>query len=153
MVGNAPIGSYLVSVWLNPPTAQTGQVIHVTVGIAQDSTGEPVLDAAVDVLIVDEAGMPVATAVATTAQSVNRLFYEADLATLPAGAYRMEVAVAGSAGDGEVTFGLEVVPRLVWPWVVGALVVVLLMFFLVRNWRRGAAKQMARRRTAVPRRH
>ncbi|MFZ1401248.1 MAG: hypothetical protein WAS33_30370, partial [Candidatus Promineifilaceae bacterium] len=52
-VGNAPIGSYLVSIWVNPPTVQAGQVIHVTVGIAAEGTGEPVLDAAVDVQIVD----------------------------------------------------------------------------------------------------
>ncbi|MEZ4592167.1 MAG: hypothetical protein R3D55_13645 [Chloroflexota bacterium] len=152
LVGNAPIGSYLVSVWVNPPTVQTGQVIHVTVGIAAEGTGEPVLDAVVDVQIVDAAGQTVATAVATTEQSVNRLFYEADLSTLPVGVYEMQVMVAGRAGSGDVAFALPVTPRLVWPWVVGALLVVVLMVWLVRGWRRMDTAPVRRRGTAVPRR-
>ena len=149
MVGNAPIGSYLVSVWVNPPAVQAGQVIHVTVGIAAENTGEPVLDANVAVQIVDEAGVTVATAVATTEQSINRLFYEADLATLPTGNYEMQVLVTDSAGTGDVAFALEVVPRTIWSWLVGAAVGLTVIGLVVRSWRRGGA---VRKGTAVPRR-
>lgn len=150
-VGNVPVGSYLVSVWVNPPTVQAGQVIHVTVGIADESSGAPVLDAAVDVLIVDKAGVPVATAVATTEQSINRLFYEADLATLPTGTYEMQVDVTGTAGAGDVAFALDVVPRTIWPWIGGALAGLVVMGLVVRSWRRGASQQVGRGGTAVPR--
>lgn len=150
-VGNAPIGSYLVSAWVNPPTAQSGQVIHVTVGIAAAGTGEPVLDAAVDVHILDEVGAEVVTAVATTEQSVNRLFYEADLEPVATGAYEMRVVVTGRAGEGDVVFPLEVVPRTIWPWAVGIAVGVAVIGLVVRSWRKGAGKRAVRGRTAVPR--
>lgn len=151
-VGNAPIGSYLVSVWVNPPTAQAGQPIHVTVGIAKESTGEPVLDATVDVLIVTDQGVTVKTAVATTEQSINRLFYEADLADVPTGEYEMQLVVTGQAGRGDLAFPLVVVPRSIWPWVGGILVGVLMLGFVVRGWRRGAVGAVPRRGTAVSRR-
>jgi hypothetical protein len=151
-VGNAPIGSYLVSIWVNPPTVQAGQVIHVTVGIAQESTGEPVLDAGVDVLILDDQEEVVATAVATTEQSINRLFYEADLDVLPTGAYAMQVTVTGSGGRGDLAFPLEVMPRSILPWVGGGLVGLLLIGLIVRGWRRGGNESIPRRKTAVPRR-
>ena len=150
-VGNVPIGSYLVSVWVNPPTVQAGQVIHVTVGIADERTGEPVLDARVDVLITDEAGETVATAVATTEQSINRLFYEADLATLPTGEYSMQVVTTGSAGNGDLSFGLEVVPRAFWTWIAAAAVGLVVLGLIVRSWRKPEVSRVPRRRTAVPR--
>lgn len=152
MVGNTLVGSYLVSVWVNPPAPQAGQVIHVTVGLAAESTGEPVLDAGVDVQILDKDGVVVATAVATTEQSINRLFYEADLAALPTGNYEMQVFVTGSAGTGDVAFGLVVVPRTVWPWLVGGGIGLAVIGLIVRSWRRGRAKENGRGRTAVPRR-
>jgi hypothetical protein len=150
-VGNAPIGSYLVSVWVNPPTAQAGQPIHVTVGIAKESTGEPVLDATVDVLIVTDQGVTVKTAVATTEQSINRLFYEADLADVPTGEYEMQLVVTGQAGSGNLAFPLVVVPRSIWPWVGGVLAGVIVLGLIVRGWRRGAVGQVPRRGTAVSR--
>ncbi|MCA9917598.1 MAG: hypothetical protein KC445_06565 [Anaerolineales bacterium] len=150
--GNVPIGRYLVSVWVNPPAVQAGQVIHVTVGIADETSGAPVLDARVDVQIVDEAGDVVATAVATTEQSINRLFYEADLATLPTGTYEMQLIVNGADGAGDVRFALAVVPRQIWPWLVGAVVGLGVIGLVVRGWRQSATKANYRGRTAVPRR-
>lgn len=151
-VGNEPIGSYLVSAWVNPPTPQAGQVIHLTVGIAQESGGEPVLDASVDVVILDEAGGTVTTAVATTEQSVNRLFYEADVEPVPAGDYQMQVFITGDEGQGELIFPLEVVPRSILPWVAGILGGAIVIGLIVRSWRRGGADVGRRRGTAVPRR-
>ncbi|GJM41620.1 MAG: hypothetical protein DHS20C20_19020 [Ardenticatenaceae bacterium] len=151
-VGNAPIGRYLVSAWVNPPTVQAGQLIHVTVGIAQESNGEPVLDASVNVLIMDQNGATVETAVATTEQSVNRLFYEADLDPISTGIYEMQVVVTGNEGEGEVSFPLEVVPRSILPWMAGILAGLIVIGLVVRSWRRGDAKEGRQRRTAVPRR-
>ncbi|WP_420629500.1 hypothetical protein [Candidatus Leptofilum sp.] len=151
--GNVPVGFYLVSVWVNPPTVQAGQVIHVTVGIADESTGEPVLDSSVDVLIVDEAGEVVVWAVATTEQSVNRLFYEADLVPVITGIYEMHVVVTGSGGAGDINFPLEVVPRAILPWVAGIVAGAVVIGLIVRSWRQGASRERGRGGTAVPRRH
>ncbi|WP_420641401.1 hypothetical protein [Candidatus Leptofilum sp.] len=146
-VGSAPIGSYLVSAWVNPPTVQAGQVIHVTVGIARESTGEPVLDATVNVLIVNRAGDVVATAVATTEQSVNRLFYEADLEPMPTGNYEMQVVVSGQAGEGDIAFPLTVTPRSILPWVGGIAAGLFVIGLVVLVWRRGDSKAVPRRRS------
>ncbi|MFZ1397913.1 MAG: hypothetical protein WAS33_13485, partial [Candidatus Promineifilaceae bacterium] len=91
-------------------------------------------------------------AVATTAQSINRLFYEADLDTLPTGTYQMQVIVTGAAGTGDVDFALEVVPRAIWPWVAGGLAGLAMMGLVVRHWQQGAAGRGRLGRTAVPRR-
>lgn len=150
-IGNAPVGNYLVSIWVNPPTARAGEAIHVTVGIAQASTGEPVLDAAVDVLILDGQGEPVAAAAATTEQSVNRLFYEADLEDVRSGEYEMQITVTGRDGRGDLSFPLAVEPRSVWPWLGGAAAAVVVIGLIVRRWRKRGTVAEPRRRTAVPR--
>ncbi|MCA9945583.1 MAG: hypothetical protein KC449_19000 [Anaerolineales bacterium] len=151
-ISNAPIGDYLVSVWSNPPTAQAGQAIHVTVGIARAATGEPVLDTAVTVTILNENSQSVTTAAATTEQSVNRLFYEADLDGVPAGAYEMQIEVAGSDGSGQLAFPLAVQPPSYWPWLAGAAVAMIVIWFGVRYWRKAVRGVLARGDTAVPRR-
>ncbi|MCP4421139.1 MAG: hypothetical protein GY805_31395 [Chloroflexi bacterium] len=115
-VANVPIGTYQVSVWTNPPTARTNQPVHVTVGIAAAETGEPVLDTAVKVDLLTNDGVLLTTAVATTEQSVNRLFYEADLAGVAAGDYEIQVEVVGSEGSGSLSFSLSVKPVSIWPW-------------------------------------
>jgi hypothetical protein len=148
---NEPIGSYLVSVWNNPPTARAGQAVHVTVGIARAGTGEPVLDTAVAVKIVTESGQPVATAAATTEQSVNRLFYEADLDGVPTGTYEIQVEVTGSEGNGQVSFPLIVKSASVWPWLAGAVVAGGIVWLVLRYWRKGSKVGVSRRRTAVSR--
>jgi hypothetical protein len=150
-ISNAPIGQYQVSVWNNPPTARAGQTLHVTVGIGRISTGEPVLDAAVSVTIVDESGESLTAAAATTAQSVNRLFYEADLDGVPIGTYEMQIEVTGSEGSGMLAFPLAVEPASLWPWLVGAVVAVGVTWLGLRSWRKEAKANVSVRRTAVPR--
>ncbi len=151
-ISNAPVGDYQVSVWNNPPTARAGQTIHVTVGIARDDTGAPVLDATVSVTILNESGEPLVEAVATTEQSVNRLFYEADLDGVPAGSYEMQVEVTGSAGSGMLSFPLVVETASLWPWLMGAGLAVLVVWLTLRYWRRGNKVTVPVRGTAVPRR-
>jgi hypothetical protein len=143
-ISNAPIGRYQVSVWNNPPTARAEQTIHVTVGIARMGTGEPVLDAAVSVTILNESGESLATAAATTEQSVNRLFYEADVDGVPAGLYEMQIEVTGSQGSGLLSFPLMVETAPLWPWLAAAGAAVLVVWLVLRQWRKGA-------KVAVPR--
>jgi hypothetical protein len=147
-ISNAPVGQYQVSVWNNPPTARAEQTIHVTVGIARADTGEPVLDAAVSVTILNESGEPLVTAAATTEQSVNRLFYEADLDGVPAGSYEMQVEVTGSEGSGVLSFPLVVETVSLWPWLVGAGMAAFVVWLVLRYWRRGAKPDVSRRGTA-----
>ena len=151
-VANAPIATYQVSVWTNPPRAQANQPIHVTVGIATAVSGEPVLDAAVDVRVLDARGESVSMAAATTEQSINRLFYEADLDGVATGSYEVVVQVVGSEGRGDVVFPLEVSPRSVWPWVGGGLVAGGVLWVVLRWWQTDSKAKVSRTRTAVPRR-
>ena len=150
-VTNVPIATYQVSVWTNPPTARAGQPIHVTVGIAAADSGAPVLDAAVEVMVVDANGEPKAAAAATTEQSVNRLFYEADLNDVAIGSYEVIVQVMGSEGSGELVFPLVVKSMSLWPWLGGLLAGAGGIWLMIRYWRRGARVPVSRRRTAVPR--
>lgn len=149
-IGNAPIADYLVSVWTNPPTARAGQTIHVTVGVALAEDGAPMLEAEVLATILDAAGQPLSSAAATTEQSVNRLFYEADLAGVPAGEYELVVAVSGPAGSGPVSVPLVVNPVSIWPWVVGVAAVVVFVW-VVLGWRKKGKVGQPVRRTAVSR--
>jgi hypothetical protein len=149
-IGNAPIADYLVSVWTNPPTARAGQTIHVTVGVALAEDGAPMLEAEVLATILDAAGQPLSSAAATTEQSVNRLFYEADLDGVPTGDYELVVEVSGPAGGGPVSVPLTVVPVSIWPWVVGVAAVVVFVW-VVLGWRKKGKVRQPVRRTAVSR--
>jgi hypothetical protein len=147
-ISNAPIGEYQVSVWTNPPTARAGQAIHVTVGIALANTGQPVLDTTVTITIVNESGKLIKTAVATTEQSVNRLFYEADLGGVPIGTYVMQIEVRGNEGGGLLSFPLTVEPVSIWPWLAGAAMAGGMIWLVLRYWRKG---NVVGRETAVRR--
>ena len=105
---NVPIDELRMSVWQNPLTPRTNEVIHITVGLT-DAQRSPVLDGEV-LLTVTENGRLLQQAEATTAQSVNRLFYEADLTPLPRGEY--EVAVMATVGQmtGSDSFVMNVRP-------------------------------------------
>lgn len=152
-VANAPIASYQLSVWTNPATARAGQPLHVTVGVAAAGTGEPVLDAAITVDLLAENGDVVQTAVATTEQSVNRLFYEADLSGTAAGTYKVQITLAGSEGSGTLSFPLFVKPISIWPWIGAVLAGGAVIGFGIRIWRKGQKAGTVRQRTAVPRQH
>lgn len=106
VITQRPLGNYTVSVWLNPSTPSANQRIHITVGIS-DVAQAAVLDAQVEIAI-QQGEATRQTASATTEQSVNRLFYEADLAALPEGAYTAVVTITGADGQGALDFPVEV---------------------------------------------
>lgn len=110
-IAGAPVGPYKVSAWLNPPQPRAEETAHITVGVARPPRDEPVLDATVDVTITPQAGDdPVLVSEATTAASVNKLFYETDFPAPAAGDYTVLLQVAGDEGNGRVTFPITVVP-------------------------------------------
>ena len=146
---NAPLGdAYQVSVWSAPTTIRAQDDIHITVGVADLVDGSPVLDTAVQVEIYEVAtNNLVASAAATTEQSVNRLFYEADIVGLPQGDYDVVVTVMGEEGGGAVDFVLNIRPYLNLPLILGGGIVVILFLaaglFVFRR---------SQSRTAQPRR-
>jgi hypothetical protein len=147
-VANAAIATYRVSVWTNPPTVRANQPLHLTVSIATAVTGEPVLDAAVNVVLLAESGDVVVTAVATTEQSINRLFYEADLLGAPAGNYEVQVEIVGQEGDGDLSFPLRVESRSIGSWGAGILLGASTVGAAFYLWRKKRRRTLAG--TAVP---
>lgn len=110
-VNNEAVGPFVVSVWMNPPTALTNQPIHITVGLAEPTTQAPILNATVQLdILATDTQTPILTTSATTDQSVNKLFYETDFTLADSGTYTVVVAVASEAGAGEVAFDMVVRP-------------------------------------------
>ncbi len=148
-IANAPVGDCLVSVWLAPATPRANKTLHVTVGLAEAVDGAPVLDGMVLVEVMDAAsGTQVAAAPATAEQSVNRLFYEADLATQPAGEYQFTVTATCQGITEELTFVVAVRPStnplfIALPLVAGGFLVAV---WLWRQWRRGNTVQKPMRK-------
>ncbi|MBX3055745.1 MAG: hypothetical protein KF770_04660 [Anaerolineae bacterium] len=151
-IANAPVGACLASVWLAPSTPRANKTLHVTVGLADAASGAPVLDGTVLVAVADAAsGRQVAAAPATTAQSVNRLFYEADLPAQMPGDYLFTVTTTCQGVTEVLTFVAAVRPStnplfIALPLAAGGLLVAV---WLWRQWQRGPApKPVHRRRDA-----
>lgn len=151
-IANAPVGTCLASVWLAPATPRANKTLHVTVGLADSASSTPVLDGAVQVVITSaENGRQVAAGPATTAQSVNRLFYEADLPAQPPGDYRFMVTSTCQGVTETLTFVTAVRPStnplfIGLPLAIGGL---LAAAWLWRQWRREPGpKPVHRRRDA-----
>lgn len=150
-IANAPVGTCLASVWLAPSDPQANKTLHVTVGLADAASGAPVLDGAARVTVTAVTdGEQVATALATTAQSVNRLFYEADLPPLTTGEYLFTVTTTCQGVTEALTFVAQIRPStnplfVALPLAAGGLLVAV---WLRRQWRsRETAAGPARRRT------
>jgi hypothetical protein len=148
-IANAPVGDCLASVWLAPSPPRANKTLHVTVGLAEVAGGAPVLDGTVLVEITDTAtGKQVAAAPATTEQSVNRLFYEADLAAQPAGQYQFMVTMTCQGVTEELTFVAVVQPAtnplfIAAPLALGGLLVAV---WLWRQWQgQGMERQTPRK--------
>ena len=79
-----------------------------------------------------------AEAEATTAQSVNKLFYEADIPAQPPGTYKVTVETTCQGQMGMVDFSLDIRPSMVPLWVILPLAGggLLLGWLLLRAWRR-----------------
>lgn len=133
-VGNEPVGAYKVSVWVNPPQPRADQTVHMTVGIAGENDA-PVLNAQVQIsLLAAGSDDVVVTAEATTAQSINRLFYETDFPQVDPGAYDVQVNVTGNEAQGVVSFPLDVRPAGGINWVLMGLIGVGLIGAIVVFW-------------------
>ena len=121
-IGREPVGPYKLTVWMNPPQAQPGQTIHITVGaLAEDDA--PLLDAAMLVEMIDLAsGDIVITEPATTEQSTNKLFYETDFPAPDDGRYEVRVSMTRGDVSGQVAFQTEVETTRTVNWLVIGLV-------------------------------
>ena len=146
-VASEPTGPYLVSVWTSPTRLEADNPIHVTVGVAgQDEA--PILDA--DVLV--EIGLPETgerwSAVATTEQSTNKLFYEADMRLREDGRYNMTIQIEGSQGTGSVTFAMEVLPPSQTNWFMLAFIGLglVLSMSMFRFWEKQSVSTPTRKR-------
>lgn len=141
---NEDIGPYWISVWTSPEPVREG-TLHVTVSVAEPGeegerqAGPPVLDATVDLLLIPPEGtMDAVSAEATTEQSANKLFYEADMQLPAAGEWRAHIDVQGEEGSGQAAFDLAVQPvqnsSLLLPG--GAALLVIAAFFFFYSARR-----------------
>jgi hypothetical protein len=145
----APAGAYAVSVWLNPPAPRVNRTLHFTVGVAAQESGAAVLDAEVQIVMTPlDGATAVLTAPATTAQSANRLFYEADLEPRQSGLYRAEIVVQGKEEGGHVIFEFEVLDASPINWtLVGLLGLALIVALGLWRSRGAPAPSVADRRS------
>lgn len=147
-VAAEPVGPYKISVWTSPTRLEAGGPGHITVGVAGEADA-PVLDAVVVVQMkLVETGEIVTTTPATTAQSTNKLFYEADIILPEIGSYDIIVQLDGSQGRGEVTFPIEVQPVGHTNWfLLGFIVLGLaISMFLFRLWEKQSTSPIPRQR-------
>lgn len=130
-LADVPVGPYKLIVWLNPPAPRADQTVHVTVGLSIPPHDAPVLDATVLVQVsLRDSQEIVLRGAATTANSINKLFYETDFTLDKAGEYRVFLLVDGPLGGGTADFPLTLAPPspINWTYVglVGLLVIMLL---------------------------
>lgn len=140
-VASEPAGPYQLSVWTSPTRLEADHPGHITVGVA-DASDAPVLGAEVLVQLQSvPGGKTILSTPATTAQSTNKLFYEADMILPEIGLYTMLVQVNGSEGTGQVTFPVEVQAASQTNWfLLGFILLGLLVsFFLFRLWEKQPA--------------
>jgi hypothetical protein len=136
-VAGEPAGDYRVTVWVAPNEVEAGKTLHFTVAVVEAESNDMLLDANVNIDVF-EAGTEtqVLSGPATTEQSVNKLFYEADFPEAPeAGRYTVVTRVNGRSGTGEVSFDFDVIPAktsINWLLVgVAGLVVVMVIGFVL----------------------
>ena len=107
-IGKEPVGPYKMTVWLNPPTPQAGETMHITVGVLAEDDA-PLLDAAVFMEMIDQAnGEIVMSGPATTERSTNKLFYEIDFPAPKIGTYEISLQLTRGDVAGQVAFQTEV---------------------------------------------
>lgn len=136
-LANEPVGPYKVTIWLNPPAPQATRTLHITVGISAPPDDAPVLDAIVNIEIIDMvSGEVIFRTPATTAASTNRLFYETDFELSEVGTYQVNTVVEGNEGGGTAVFTMEVIPSRMTPnWLLigGISLGIVVLFSLLRN--------------------
>lgn len=140
---NVPSGPYLLSIWTDPDPLRVDET-HVTVAVMEPETQAPIVTGVqVQVQLTAVADESLSfTAAASADNSANRLLYAAVFENLPtAGSWRGLISVDGPAGVGQdMPFEVEVLPPAPFNWLwpgIGGLVVLLLVWW-VRSWRRQA---------------
>lgn len=138
IIRSEDIGPYRISVWVNPPEPSVDIPVHYTVGLASPQDNTPILNANVDIQMqgVDDQSR-VYSSKATTDQSINKLFYEADLVIKEAGLFDTEITVFGPQGEGEISFTTEVSEPSRTNWLIWGFVGlgVVLLFGILRTRR------------------
>jgi hypothetical protein len=139
-VAGEPAGDYRVTVWVAPNEVEAGKTMHFTVAVVEGENNDMILDADVGIEVFSvESGELVLSGPATTEQSVNKLFYEADFPQAPeAGMVTVVTTVNGRLGSGDVSFDLEIIPaKITINWLLigigGLVVVVVIGVFLSRR--------------------
>ena len=136
-VAGEPAGDYRVTVWVAPNEVEAGKTLHFTVAVVESENNDMILDADVGIdVFAAGSTTPVLSGPATTEQSVNKLFYEADFPQAPeSGVYTVVTTVNGRLGTGDVSFDFEILPaKPTINWLVigiGGLVVVMVIGFLL----------------------
>lgn len=136
-ISNQPIGDCLISVWSAPPRARATTPVHITVGVSNNIDNAPVLDATVDITLRNRSNnTAVAQTSATTAQSANKLFYEADIDRVPIGNYDSQISVDCLGTTDTLQFILDVSPATNPVYVVGPLIIAASLgaFLFYRSW-------------------
>jgi hypothetical protein len=111
-VAGEEAGDYRVTVWVAPNEVEAGKTLHFTVAVVESENNDMILDAEVDMeVFAADYGELMLSGPATTEQSVNKLFYEADFPESPdAGTYTVVTTVNGRYGTGDVSFDFEIIP-------------------------------------------
>lgn len=111
-VAGEEAGDYRVTVWVAPNEVEAGKTLHFTVAVVAAENNDMILDAEVDIeVFAADSGELMLSGPATTEQSVNKLFYEADFPQAPeAGIYTVMTTVNGRYGTGDVSFDFEIIP-------------------------------------------
>jgi hypothetical protein len=128
--------NYRVTVFTSPTILRAGTV-DVSVLVQDPSTGDPILDVEIDIVLVLRGNGAIATQHATSEAATNKL-YRAAAFDLPApGEYTFCVAVAGERGDAQVSFDVEAAEALphwliLWPWFGWPALIILL--FGIHKW-------------------
>lgn len=121
---DAPAGPYRLYVWTRPDPIRVGTA-HFTVGVFERAPGteldEPVLDASVELALVPTAGGGGWAGRASREDSINKLYYEADVAISAEGEWEATLDVDGPRGTGRAEFGFAAMrPGVNWFLIGGA---------------------------------
>ena len=146
-ISSQPAGPYRVSVWTSPAQLETGELAHVTIGLA-DTDEAPVLDATIIVELISLETGQVWTAPATTEQATNKLFYEADMTLPEDGRYTLSIQIDGEQGSGIISFTMTILPPEQTNWLIISLISlgIILPLVMFRLWNKQSASPPVRQR-------
>jgi hypothetical protein len=115
------LGDYQISVFTSPEPLRAG-LVDISVLLQDSSTGQPIMDAQVNVSLTPSGGRarPI-RAVATMDAATNKLLYAALLDLPDPGSWEVEIACFAEHFPAAVRFTIEAGPRStrwlkVWPW-------------------------------------